>query len=52
MELTVFERMHTHGQQAHENILNIINHQENENENHNEIIISLLLKGCYQKRQE
>ena len=36
-EQTFFQRKHTDGQQAHEKIFNIINHQGNANQNHNEI---------------
>ena len=32
-----FQRRHTDGQQAHENILNITTYQGNENQDHNEI---------------
>ena len=36
-EYTFFQRRHTDSQQVHENILNIINHQGNANQNHSEI---------------
>ena len=36
-ELTFSLRRHTNGQQAHENILNIANHQRNAKQNHSEI---------------
>ena len=36
-EQTLFQRRHTDGQQAHEKMLNITNHQGNANENHNEM---------------
>ena len=36
-EDTLFQRRHTDGRQAHEKILNILNHQGNANQNHNEI---------------
>ena len=36
-EMTFFQRRHTDGQQAHEKMLNITNHQGNANQNHNEI---------------
>ena len=35
-EYTVFQRRHTNGQQAHEKMLNIINHQGKANNNYNE----------------
>ena len=34
---TSFQRRHTYGQQLHEKMLNITNHQRNANQNHNEI---------------
>ena len=36
-EKTFFQRRYTDGQQAHEKMFNITNHQENANQNHNEI---------------
>ena len=36
-EQTFFPRRQTDGQQAHEKVLNITNHQGNVNQNHNEI---------------
>ena len=36
-EQTFFKRSYTDGQQAHEKMLNIICHQRNANQNHNEI---------------
>ena len=36
-EQTFLQRRHTDGQEAHEKMLNIINHQGNETQNHNEI---------------
>ena len=36
-EKTFFQRRHTDGQLAHEEMLNITNHQGNANHNHNEI---------------
>ena len=41
-ELTVFQRKHTNGQQAHEKVLNITNHKGNANQNHNE----MSLRAC------
>ena len=35
---TFLQRRHTNGQQAHEKMLNITNHQENADHNHNEIL--------------
>ena len=37
-----FQREYAGGQQAHEKMLNIINHQENANQNHKEINSYLL----------
>ena len=36
-EYTFFQRGHPDGQQAHEKMLNIANHQGNANQNHNGI---------------
>ena len=36
-EQTFFQRRHTDGQQTHEQMLNITNHQRNANQNYNEI---------------
>ena len=44
-----FQRIHTGGQQAHENMLNITNHQGNANQNHNEISSHTCQNGYYQK---
>ena len=46
------QRRHTKGQQVHEKVLNITNHQGNANQNHNEIITSYLLEWLLLKRQE
>ena len=35
---TFLQRKHTEGQEAHEKMLSITNHQENENQNYNEIL--------------
>ena len=37
LEQIFFQRRHTNGQQEHEKVLNITNHQGNENQNHDEI---------------
>ena len=37
LEQTLFQRRHTNGQQEHEKLLNIANHQGNANQNHNEL---------------
>ena len=36
-EYIFFQRTHTNGQQVHENVFNITNHQGNANQNHREI---------------
>ena len=36
-EWTFFQRRHTGGQQTHEKMLNITNHEGNANQSHNEI---------------
>ena len=41
-EQTFFQRGNAAGRQAHEKMLNAVNHQGNEDQNHNEIIPSLL----------
>ena len=48
-EQTFFERRHSNGQQTYGKMLNITNHQGNENQNHNEISPPTLQNGCYQK---
>ena len=37
-EQVFFQRRHTDGQEAHKKTLNIVNHQEDVNENHNELL--------------
>ena len=49
LEQTFFQRRHTDDKQAHENILNITNHQGNVNQNHNEISPHICQNGYYQK---
>ena len=46
-EQTFFQRRYTDGQQAHKNILNIINYQGNANENHSEITLHTCENGYY-----
>ena len=46
---TYFSTRHTDDQQAHEKMLNIINHQGNANQTHNEISPHTCQNGCYQK---
>ena len=41
--------IYTSGQQVYENILNITNHNENENQNHDEILSPNYQNGCYQE---
>ena len=48
-EQTFFLRRHIDGQQVHEKMLNITNHQKNANQNHNEISPHTGLNGHYQK---
>ena len=45
-EQTFFQR-HTDGQQAHEKMFNITNHQGNTNQNHNEILPHTCQNGYY-----
>ena len=49
LKQTFFQRRHTDGQQAYEKMLNITNHQENANQNHNEISPYTCQDGYYQK---
>ena len=48
-EKTLFQRKHTHGHQAHEKMLNIINHQRNVNQNRNEKSSHTCQNGYHQK---
>ena len=45
----VYQRQYTDGQQAHEKMLNITNHQGNANQNHNEISPHTCPNCYYQK---
>ena len=49
VDLTFFRRRHTDGQQAHEKMLSISNHQGNANQNHNEMSPHICQDGYYQK---
>ena len=49
---TFFQRRHTDGQQAHEKMLNIANHQGNANQNHNEISPYTCQNGYHQKEHK
>ena len=51
-EWTVFTRRHTNGQRVHEQMLNLVNHQGNANQKHNETSPHTYQDGCYQKRQQ
>ena len=46
---TFFQRRYTDGQQAHEKMFNITNHQRNADQNHNEILPHRCQNGYYQK---
>ena len=46
-EETFFQRRHGH--QTHEKIFNIINHQENETQNHSEVSLHTCENGYHQK---
>ena len=48
-EYTLFQRRHTDGQQTHEKMLNITNHQGNANQNHSEISPHTCQNGYHQK---
>ena len=43
------KKKHTNGQQVHEKVPNITNHQENANQNHYEISPHTFLNGYHQK---
>ena len=49
IEQTVFQRGNADGQQAHEKMLNIVKHQGNANQNHNEISPHTCHNGYHQK---
>ena len=48
-EQTYLLRRHTNGQQMHEKVFNITNHQGNANQNHNEISPHTCHNGYHQK---
>ena len=48
-EQTFFQRRNTDGQQAHEKMFNIADHQSNENQNHNEVTPHTCRNGYHQK---
>ena len=47
-----FETGNAGGQQAHEKMLNIPNHQGNENQNHNDIPAHTCQNSCHQKEHK
>ena len=49
-EYTFFQKGHADGQQAYEKMLNTINHQGNENENHSEISFHICQKAIIKKK--
>ena len=49
---TLFQRRHIDGQEAHEKMFYILNHQENANQNHNGLVTSHLLEWLLSKRLE
>ena len=48
-EQTFFQRKHTDGQQAHEKMLNISNHDRNANQNKNEMSPHICQNDYHQK---
>ena len=48
-QIKIHIHMHTDGQLAHDKMINITNHQGNENQNHNEISPHTCGNGYYQK---
>ena len=51
-EQTFFQREHADGQQAHEKMLNVANHQGNANQNHNQISPHTSQNGYHQKEHK
>ena len=51
-EEAVFQRRYTDGQQVHEKVLCITNHQGNANQNHNEISFPLVRIAVIKKSRE
>ena len=49
LEQIFFQRGNADGQQAHEKMLNIANHQGNSNQNHNETLSHTCQTGHHQK---
>lgn len=49
---TFLQREHQNGQQTHENILNIMNHQGNSNQNLNEIHLTLTKMTIIRKTRD
>ena len=47
--ILIFFQRHTDGQQVHENMLTVTNHQGNENQDHNEISPPICQNGYSQK---
>ena len=45
----VFQTGCQNGQQAHEKMLNITQHQENANQNHNEVLLHICLNDYHQE---
>ena len=50
-ESTFFQRRHTDGQQAHEKMFNITNHEGNMNQNH-DISAYICLNGNFQENKK
>ena len=51
-EYAFFQRGNADGQQAHERMLNIINHQGNANQNHNDISFHICQNDHHQKEHK
>ena len=51
LEKIFFQRGNADGQQAHEKMLNIANHQGNANQNHNETSPHTCQNGCHLKHK-
>ena len=51
-EQTIFQRGNADGQQAHEKMLSVTNHQGNVNQNHNEVSSHTCQNGCHKKENK
>ena len=52
LKQTFLQRRHTHGQQAHEKMFNIVNYQRNANQNYSEVPTHIGQNGHYPKNHK